>query len=473
MGAEPPALGKGLFGYRKAAVNQILSDRDVMLRQAEGRVRAAESKVAQLEGELGGLRDRNSRMEEQLERLRVQLNTLISQGGSGYAAAAEAVAAMPGAAVTEEQGPTTTGEEQAVEEAAPPESEERSEQAEAAHFLPETVEAPSSEPDLHEEHEPFAHAMESESEPWPGEEPTEPAEALPPVDHEASAPVTEEPAEHPAAAESVAAKSADYHPGADADAFGYHGTEFQEDETPYGYRYEWPAVEPSPAPPAAEESAEPTQTWSPHNMDETKPTHDQAEQPAATFSAPAPAAHQPAPREPAPTQGSSAVRSHPAAEAASRFVTEELAGILTAAEESAARIVERARETSDRQLERSNRMWSEVQSEVARFAAWRDEVEPVIRTVQSKVENVRAFIEEVPERIREALAPMAESISSIDTDLAELSAACNPPLLLTPSVLQSEGEEHSSSQAGSSRGEAGDGSHSDPLGGPTFGYSAS
>ena len=154
-------------------------------------------------------------------------------------------------------------------------------------------------------------------------------------------------------------------------------------------------------------------------------------------------------------------------------MTEELAGILTAAEESAARIVERARETSDRQLERSNRMWSEVQSEVARFAAWRDEVEPVIRTVQSKVENVRAFIEEVPERIREALAPMAESISSIDTDLAELSAACNPPLLLTPSVLQSEGEEHSSSPAGSSRGEAGDGSPSDPLGGPTFGYSAS
>ena len=116
MGAEPPALGKGLFGYRKAAVNQILSDRDVMLRQAEGRVRAAESKVAQLEGELGGLRDRNSRMEEQLERLRVQLNTLISQGGSGYAAAAEAVAAMPGAAVTEGQGPPTTAEEQAVEE---------------------------------------------------------------------------------------------------------------------------------------------------------------------------------------------------------------------------------------------------------------------------------------------------------------------------------------------------------------------
>ena len=37
MGADPPALGKGLFGYRKSAVNQMLSDRDIMLRQAEGR----------------------------------------------------------------------------------------------------------------------------------------------------------------------------------------------------------------------------------------------------------------------------------------------------------------------------------------------------------------------------------------------------------------------------------------------------
>ena len=39
MKTDPPELGKGLFGYRKSAVNQILADRDVMLRQAAGRVR--------------------------------------------------------------------------------------------------------------------------------------------------------------------------------------------------------------------------------------------------------------------------------------------------------------------------------------------------------------------------------------------------------------------------------------------------
>jgi cell division septum initiation protein DivIVA len=305
-----------------------------------------------------------------------------------------------------------------------------------------------------------------EAEPWHTEETANAAES-PPISEatESSSPTTEEAAPAPG--------SADYHPGFDADAFGYHGTEYQEEETPYGYRYEWPPAEVAPASPAAEESTEPADTWSPQPMDEMKPTHEQSEPLASAFSAPDQPASQPSSHETVGSHVPTGAGSQPAAESASRFVTEELAGILTAAEDSAARIIERARETADRQLERSNRMWSEVQVEVARFASWRDEVEPVIRTVQSKVENVRSFIEEVPERIREALAPMAESISSIDSDLAELSAACNPPLLLTPSALQAEGEDQSSSGGGSPEPDAGhDGSHSDPFRGSSFGYSA-
>jgi hypothetical protein len=129
------------------------------------------------------------------------------------------------------------------------------------------------------------------------------------------------------------------------------------------------------------------------------------------------------------------------ADITNRFLTEELAGILAAAEESAARIVERARATTQRQIARSNRVWRDVQAEVSRFAAWRQEVEPLIRSVQAKVEGVRSEIEEVPERIRQALAPMADSISSVDADLAELSAASNPPLLLAPGGLESEGSD--------------------------------
>ncbi len=115
--------------------------------------------------------------------------------------------------------------------------------------------------------------------------------------------------------------------------------------------------------------------------------------------------------------------------------SEELAGILAAAEESAAGIVERARITTERQITESTRLWREVEAEVARFSSWREQIEPVIQRIASKVDDVRARIEEVPERIREALAPMADSISSLDSDMAELAAASTPPLLLKPSGL--------------------------------------
>jgi hypothetical protein len=124
-----------------------------------------------------------------------------------------------------------------------------------------------------------------------------------------------------------------------------------------------------------------------------------------------------------------------------RFLNDELAQILRAAEESAGRIVERARTTTEQQIEESNRLWHDVQAEVARFAAWRDEVEPVIHAVQSKVDDVRTYIDEVPERIREALAPVADSISSIDGDLADLAARATPPLLLTPSGVAGPAED--------------------------------
>ena len=121
-----------------------------------------------------------------------------------------------------------------------------------------------------------------------------------------------------------------------------------------------------------------------------------------------------------------------------QVATADFKQILSAAEESATRIVERARATTQHQISRSNHLWREVQAEVARFASWREQVDPVIRSVQSKVEGVREHIEDVPEKIRQALAPMADSISAIDADLAELAAACTPPLLLTPTGLNPE-----------------------------------
>src|SRR6266542_844587 len=107
MSSDPPELGKGLFGYRKSAVNQIIADRDIMLRQAEGRVRAAESKVAELEGELSSVKERNNRMDEQIERLRTQLEVVLKRTESALASdrgAAESQDAQQTGVAMQEEG---------------------------------------------------------------------------------------------------------------------------------------------------------------------------------------------------------------------------------------------------------------------------------------------------------------------------------------------------------------------------------
>jgi chromosome segregation ATPase len=73
-------LGKGLFGYRRSDVQQLLSDRDLMLREAEKRIRGSEARIAQLEAALAEGSERSARMEEQLGRMRTKSDELMARG---------------------------------------------------------------------------------------------------------------------------------------------------------------------------------------------------------------------------------------------------------------------------------------------------------------------------------------------------------------------------------------------------------
>jgi hypothetical protein len=132
-----------------------------------------------------------------------------------------------------------------------------------------------------------------------------------------------------------------------------------------------------------------------------------------------------------------------------QFLTEELGNILSAAEEAATKIIERARISTDQQIQEASRLWREVQAEVSRFTAWRERVDPAIGATHTHLEDVKTQVQEIPERIRQALAPLAEAIAAFDSDLAELGAAASPPLLTTPTGLDdaapgglSQPEEH-------------------------------
>jgi predicted nucleic acid-binding Zn-ribbon protein len=112
-----------------------------------------------------------------------------------------------------------------------------------------------------------------------------------------------------------------------------------------------------------------------------------------------------------------------------RFLTEELSTILAAAEESATRIIERARTSTQHQIDEAGRMWSEVQGEVTRFAGWRERLDPAIKSAQTRLVEVRTQAEETPDRIRRALSPLAEAISSLSSDLTGLESATQPSAL--------------------------------------------
>jgi hypothetical protein len=407
-------LGKGLFGYRKSAVEQIMSDRDQMLRQAEGRVRAAESKVAELETELNAMQDRNARMDQQLERLRLQLDEFASRTQPGQS---------PAPVWTEPQTTEAVPPEPAPVDAPYTELSDSAPEAEASYAEPTYAPA---------EPQPVFDVPVPEAEPLAAENAWDEPSSWDETEPVAGAPyqeLSQEPESPAADVPDVAYASEDRYGYGDMGAMivTEDTAEPQPSEAWEGWTPESESYEPVPE----AESYEPVPESPVYEPSfEAQIPMAVADEPAPEFAEPEAEVpvveavrEEPAPKEEAP----------PVDDLTQRFLNDELAQILRAAEESAARIVERARTTTDQQIEESNRLWHDVQAEVARFAAWRDEVEPVIHAVQSKVDDVRTYIDEVPERIRQALAPVADSISSIDGDLADLAARATPPLLLTPS----------------------------------------
>jgi hypothetical protein len=461
MSTDPPELGKGLFGYRKSAVNQILSDRDLMLRQAEGRVRAAESKVGELEKELNQMRTRNTRMDEQLERLRTQLDALARRTEGPFQPVVEEsptweepeAGVEPQAAIFEDQAdqasePSAEGDLSYGFEVPGIESVEPEGYGEPAAAEPESYWSSGEQPpEVHMETGPDYAEPELAADVGEAEAPGGEAAAYePPQFTYGGEQAISEPEQFTYGGDQAVSQPEEYEEEMDSISYG------AELVSPYGAPSETEEKEQEPAvfEPATPSAYEPSDLQAAAMEGEAEDAGEPAEYQAAEYR---PAEHEPATYEP-PAEPRRPPASSESAETTSRFVTEEIGGVLSAAEESASRILERARVQSEQQLTKSSRLWDEVRAEVSRLATWREGIEPVIQTVMTKVEGIRSQIEDVPERIREALAPMADSISGIDSDLAELAEACSPPLLLAPSELEpdeaegapawegTEGQEH-------------------------------
>jgi hypothetical protein len=120
----------------------------------------------------------------------------------------------------------------------------------------------------------------------------------------------------------------------------------------------------------------------------------------------------------------------------SRFMTDELAKIMEAAQESTSQILERARASTREQIAEAHRLWEDVQAEVVRFETWREGAASVVRSVQGAVEKARAEIEGLPDRIQGALAPAVDAMVKVDAGMARFAAASSLPSLRNPAGLE-------------------------------------
>jgi hypothetical protein len=145
------------------------------------------------------------------------------------------------------------------------------------------------------------------------------------------------------------------------------------------------------------------------------PAPEPAAQPAAApvANAPAPVA---APLAPAPA----------APDLTSVLAGEEIAGVLQAAEHAARRIVERAQESAQMQLADMRQQRIDLENHAAQLAAWREQLTAVIRPMAAEIEVFRSALEEIPQRISEAFALVADRVPAIQQDLAELARALGP-----------------------------------------------
>lgn len=121
---------------------------------------------------------------------------------------------------------------------------------------------------------------------------------------------------------------------------------------------------------------------------------------------------------------------------AASLVGDELSTILAAAQDAAAKVMERAHAEADTELRDARDAWEAVQSELARYSAWQREAGPVIAAAKTHVEDVRERVRDIPERIQQAMAALGEAAAAMRENVEGLAEIPLPPSLTPPPALR-------------------------------------
>jgi len=110
-----------------------------------------------------------------------------------------------------------------------------------------------------------------------------------------------------------------------------------------------------------------------------------------------------------------------------KFLIAEVAPVLKAAEESAVAMLEDAGAESRSRLDQVEEARRKVHEQVEWLSSWRDRMDPLIRRGQQRIAETRQRLGEIPDRIREALHPVTDSMTSANQELTEFVRAATPP----------------------------------------------
>lgn len=115
-----------------------------------------------------------------------------------------------------------------------------------------------------------------------------------------------------------------------------------------------------------------------------------------------------------------------ASEKSPRMLSREVDAILVAAQETASRIVSRARSVSRRE---ARDLASEVQADVARLVAWREEALPAIRQVEANLRDVKESVQAFGRKLSDAIEPLERlPLDGVNESLSSIGASEQVPM---------------------------------------------
>jgi hypothetical protein len=109
---------------------------------------------------------------------------------------------------------------------------------------------------------------------------------------------------------------------------------------------------------------------------------------------------------------------------------------MEAAEDTTRRILQRGRESLDRQLEELIRTRTEIAAEIEDLMTWRE----AAGALHGLTEDTRILIREVPGRLRDALVPLDSAVIKLDETLDQVSDLPDPRRLASAPDPDGSGE---------------------------------